>query len=426
MGAVLPQTGDYTAEMVGALPSSTIIPKRISELTNDSKFITEEDLIDHTGDTDNPHKVTAAQAGADPTGTAESKVASHNSDTSAHSDIRTALEGKQNALTAGTDGQVLTYDGTNNKWTAKDIEKDIFVATIPLEGGEIAGTTFEELKTAYDAGKILFARPSSELSAVNYYTDYILSLGYVDSDDNGEPITFGFTGIDYIISDTVSIIEWVCTAAGWRDGGVRTIAVPSNHDTATAGQVLTKTDSGSEWNDISSDVFIATYGTTTYNEIKAAYDAGKVLFVKHEVDGVIAPYIRTNYLSSTESTAFYFGILADNTDTLVTYICDSSTGWRSGGVTFATLSDLTGYTKPTNTGTTGQVLTKTSTGSEWADASGGDISSVIGRTTNVNAADTNYSTLMARGEKLLDATTFDAVTDWSTVLVNGAICWRYE
>ena len=64
---------------------------------------------------------------------------------------------------------------------------------------------------------------------------------------------------------------------------------------------------------------------------------------------------------------------------------------------------------------------------------GGGTGNVVGtaldmmnRSTNVNAADTNYDALMARGEKLLDATTFDAVTDWSEHLVNGAIAWRYE
>ena len=39
-GAVNPQAGDYTADMVGALPSSTKIPSKTSELTNDSGFLT--------------------------------------------------------------------------------------------------------------------------------------------------------------------------------------------------------------------------------------------------------------------------------------------------------------------------------------------------------------------------------------------------
>ena len=55
-----------------------------------------------------------------------------------------------------------------------------------------------------------------------------------------------------------------------------------------------------------------------------------------------------------------------------------------------------------------------------------DIHTAINRTTAVNEADTNYTTLMARGEKLMAKAAFDAVTDWSTELVNGAIAWGYE
>ena len=54
------------------------------------------------------------------------------------------------------------------------------------------------------------------------------------------------------------------------------------------------------------------------------------------------------------------------------------------------------------------------------------LSTVLNRTTNVNVADANYTTLMARGMILMDAATYDAVTDWTTVLVNGAIALRYE
>lgn len=41
-GAVTPQEGDYTAGMVGALPASTSIPAKTSDLTNDSGFVTAE------------------------------------------------------------------------------------------------------------------------------------------------------------------------------------------------------------------------------------------------------------------------------------------------------------------------------------------------------------------------------------------------
>ena len=43
----------------------------------------------------------------------------------------------------------------------------------------------------------------------------------------------------------------------------------------TTGQILKKTETGTEWADTS--VFIATYGTTTSAEIEAAYQAGKAV-----------------------------------------------------------------------------------------------------------------------------------------------------
>ena len=56
-----------------------------------------KDVPGHIANKDNPHGVTAAQAGADPTGTAASAVSAHNSSETAHSDIRTALAGKETA-----------------------------------------------------------------------------------------------------------------------------------------------------------------------------------------------------------------------------------------------------------------------------------------------------------------------------------------
>ena len=67
----------------------------------------------------------------------------------------------------------------------------------------------------------------------------------------------------------------------------------------------------------------------------------------------------------------------------------------------------------------------TLTASDIGAATTNDIHTAINRTTAVNEADANYTTLMARGEKLMAKADFDAVTDWSTELVNGAIAWWY-
>jgi len=112
---------------------------------------------------------------------------------------------------------------------------------------------------------------------------------------------------------------------------------------------------------------------------------------------------------------------------------------NSGGI-YTALQNID--TLPSQTGNSGKVLTTNGSAASWraVDSSPTSastslitsgavytgINNKVNRTTNVNEADTNYTTLMARGEKLLDATTYEAVSDWSTHLVNGAIAWCYE
>ncbi len=43
-GAVTPQEGDYTPQMVGALPAGTAIPANTSDLNNDSGFVTASEV----------------------------------------------------------------------------------------------------------------------------------------------------------------------------------------------------------------------------------------------------------------------------------------------------------------------------------------------------------------------------------------------
>lgn len=151
---------------------------------------------------------------------------------------------------------------------------------------------------------------------------------------------------------------------------------------------ISKINVGGTEYDIEKDVFWATYGTTTGAEITAAVDAGKVVLCeKSDINAILT-------LVGTGLNQYWFaGEYTDN---------------------------ATGQYKTARAaiGKTGTVWRYTST---WADAP-----IMLNRQNPVNIADTNYTTLMARGEKLLDATTFDAVTDWSAQLVNGAIAWRYS
>ena len=188
-GIVKPQKGDYTAEMVGADASGAAATVQSNldghegdttahitaaertkwngkqdKLTFDTaptanstnpvtsggvkteldKKANATSLGAHTGNTDNPHQVTAAQAGADPTGTAASAVSAHNSSSTAHSDIRTALAGKEAAgAAAAVQGNLDDHEGDTTahitasertSWNGKSGKAVSFTVTLTAAG----------------------------------------------------------------------------------------------------------------------------------------------------------------------------------------------------------------------------------------------------------------------------------------------------
>lgn len=188
-GIVKPQKGDYTAEMVGADASgaAAAVQSKLTAHEGDgtkhvaaserAKWNGKQDKLTfdtaptanstnpvtsggvkteldkkanatslgaHTGNTDNPHQVTAAQAGADPTGTAASAVSAHNSSSTAHSDIRTALAGKEAAgAAAAVQGNLDDHEGNTTahitasertSWNGKSGKAVSFTVTLTAAG----------------------------------------------------------------------------------------------------------------------------------------------------------------------------------------------------------------------------------------------------------------------------------------------------
>ena len=110
--AMLGSSGQLPASQIPALPYD---PAGAAQ-------VVQTNLTDHVNDKNNPHEVTASQAGADPAGTADSVVGTHNLSSTAHSDIRSDIEditpiagsSAPTATTQGTIGQ-LYVDNTHDK-----------------------------------------------------------------------------------------------------------------------------------------------------------------------------------------------------------------------------------------------------------------------------------------------------------------------
>jgi len=96
------------------------------------------DFITHKNSTDNPHGVTAAQAGADPAGTAASAISTHNAAANAHSALFAAKLDKAGGVMTG----VLTLSGAPtanlHAATKQYVDDEIDAIPTPDVSGQIA------------------------------------------------------------------------------------------------------------------------------------------------------------------------------------------------------------------------------------------------------------------------------------------------
>ncbi|MDD6022170.1 MAG: hypothetical protein PUB94_05935 [Oscillospiraceae bacterium] len=102
----------YTAEEVGALPDTTFIPSKTSDIDNDSGYISAESdpTVPSWAKQSTKPTYTASEVGADASGTAANEVSSHNSNTSAHNDIRLLIKELTERLNAVADSDDTTLD----------------------------------------------------------------------------------------------------------------------------------------------------------------------------------------------------------------------------------------------------------------------------------------------------------------------------
>lgn len=147
-----------------------------------------------------------------------------------------------------------------------------------------------------------------------------------------------------------------------------TLPVPDTTG-ASQGDVLSVGQSGIEWvtpSSGSSDLFYATYASTTFNEIQNAVNDGKYVILSHQ--GFLVPL--TAIIGSSHFVKAYFQTInnpnnnsSSNSLRLTTFICNYSNQWSSY---------LTFVPPTASASDAGKVLTVSSSGNaEWATPSGG-------------------------------------------------------
>jgi hypothetical protein len=119
-------------------------------------------IYDPQGKRTDIYKYVDDAIGKIPTPDVSAQIKAHNESTTAHPDIRKAVNDKLDKPannTTATIGQLLTKTADGQEW--KDREKDVFVVNMTTSNWstiEHADKTFEEIQAAYIAGKAVIAR----------------------------------------------------------------------------------------------------------------------------------------------------------------------------------------------------------------------------------------------------------------------------
>ena len=125
----------------------------------------------------------------------------------------------------------------------------------------------------------------------------------------GEKLSVLFGKIAKWLGDLKALAFKDTVAKTDLESTVQSLLLP---DGGTTGQVLTKTADGQEWADAAGGVFWAAYGTTTYAEIEAAHNAGKLVLL--EKNGII---FRLSTLNKSAEWAYFETIKPGGEDSLL-------------------------------------------------------------------------------------------------------------
>lgn len=267
-----------------------------------------------------------------PTPDVSAQIKAHNESTTAHPDIREAVNGKLDKPTnnaTATAGQLLTKTADGQEW--KDREEDLFVVNMTSSDESSINSvdkTFEEVQAALVAGKTVVARlifNNLDTGPKELY-DFMRAAWIKD-----QLVAFSLTAImGRLLAITMNPQETCLlqfsaqpqiTAEGILKGdengisaAIADIDYMAPPTGGTAGQVLTKTTDGQEWKDAPKTTVPAT------TSILKGDGAGGVVAATPETDYASPETMRkvtltvAGWSSSTkQQTVAVPGVLADGT-----------------------------------------------------------------------------------------------------------------
>ena len=315
-GAEVNVNADWDATSGAAeILNKPTIPTATSDLTNDSDFQTSTDVstaiagkLDKSGGT----MTGALTLSGAPTGDLEASTKKYVDDSI--SGIGSGLPSQ-----SGNSGKFLTTDGTDASWATVPTPPSAYTSNPEMNGVASAGSSSNYAKGDH-------VHPTDTSRQAN-----ITANGILKGDGSGG-VSAAVAGTDYQSPLTAGT----------------DYQTPLPSQSGNSGKFLTTDGTDLSWGTPSggggdSNIFVATYGTTTTADIEAAYQAGKLIYCIYS-----SRLYTYGYRSS--ATAHYFYAWQSNTKY---YIYTSSTAtWSNSSTSMAPTASpgLTGNpTAPTQT-----------------------------------------------------------------------------
>lgn len=183
----------------------TNIPTKVSDLTNDAGYITTETdpTVPSWAKAASKPTYTASEVGADASGTAASAVSTHNSSSTAHSDIRSAIPTNVSDLNndAGYTTNVGTITGITMNGTSKGTSGVVNLGTVITAHQDISGKLDKSGGTMTGA-LTLNGGPTNNLHAATkkYVDDRFANLSLMAED-------IGVQDLEYYVGDAENVAE---------------------------------------------------------------------------------------------------------------------------------------------------------------------------------------------------------------------------
>lgn len=360
-----------------------------------------------------------------PTPDVSGQIEDHNTDTSAHDDIRTLISDLTTRLNTLADSddttldqlsEIVTYIKSNkslidsittNKVNVSDIIDNlttnetnkplsasqgvalknlIDAIVIPTKTSDLDNdsgfiTGYTETDPTVPSWAKESSKPTYTASEVGALPDTTTIPTKTSDLTNDSGYLTSYTETDPTVpawAKTASKPTYTASEVGADASGTANSLVSSHNASSSAHDDIRNliTDLTTRLNALGGNVFTAIYGTTTFSEIKAAYDSGAVVLCTRSDNSV--KYILTGL---TSDTAYFMG-----------------------------------------TGTSANIIYRIYVDTTWHAASFTGVSQTqINRTSSVTEADTSYTTLMARGIKASTS----SLTAGSSSLTSGAIHLTY-